>query len=158
MSYNIVESQPWLHHITPIVFSLFADRGYTPLKPPQFPPLNVKMMTTDYLRAPGVRKIGYPRSPNFDASALLSEYKDHSWTTEVPLERICLSQFGVKDVIRQGQVIRTGYRDVAAAYFPGMFQDMDNAEHSTDAYVKAAKCNQKKQPLMPRVIPSSTPV
>lgn len=37
-----------------------------------------------------------PRSPSFDASDLYQKYKDFKWTAEFPLERICISRFGLR--------------------------------------------------------------
>ena len=161
---HIVESRPFLRHFCAIASTLFENQGFIPfVPPPGLQPLHVRLLTGKYLRTDRVNdKFTLEgkdvwRKPSFDVSDLHPKYEDFPWTTEFPLERICISELGLKDVKRNDEVIRTAYRDIAAVPFPGVSSDVANTEHPDDVYVKAARTFNRDRPVTPLVIPSAPP-
>ncbi|KAL8645404.1 MAG: hypothetical protein Q9226_007323 [Calogaya cf. arnoldii] len=60
------------------------------------------------------------KTSRFDASDLYPKYKVFEWTTPFPLERLCISEIGLKDFYKDGKLVRTGYSDVACITLPGV--------------------------------------
>lgn len=155
LSCKIVESRPWLHHITAMVSTLSIQSGLQPLNK-ELPPLTARLLSCRYLKTdifkdlPGGK--AFFRMPRLNASNFRPKYDTYPWTTEFALERVCLSESGLKDVFRNGKLIKTGFRNVASIPFPGMASQMAIDEHPEDVYVKAAKCNVKYKPFSPRII------
>ncbi len=95
--------------------------------------------------------------PTFDASDLIAKYKDFEWTTDFPLERLCISELGLKDIVRNREVVGMGYRDIASVPLPGYIFSGALDGGINDTYEKAAKTIRKSHPVCPLVIPSSPP-
>lgn len=77
-------------------------------------------------------------APSFDASDLHAKYEDFSWTEEFPLEKLCISEMGPKDFLRDGKVVRPGYRDIACVPLPGVVAASTGCEPSDEDYLPAA--------------------
>lgn len=59
------------------------------------------------------------RSPQVDARALISEYKEHVWAQKVRLERIAICQMGAEKVRDEAErVIDEVYREIASIRLP----------------------------------------
>ena len=95
-------------------------------------------------------------SPNVDVRGFYPKYEIHPWTTEFALENIRLSKTGLKDFKKSSEIIKSGYQDVAAVYFPGISPAITNGEASIDEYavVRAAKYDNTNRPFSPRIIPT----
>ncbi|KAL8749546.1 MAG: hypothetical protein Q9184_006767 [Pyrenodesmia sp. 2 TL-2023] len=104
---------------------------------------------------PTMRGTGWTRSPNFDASDIHSKYKSFSWTQEFPLEKLCITELGLRDISRKGAFIRTGYRDVACVPLPGVSTSEVTAGHPDKEYKKATKTYTKQKTITPYQIPST---
>ena len=105
-----------------------------------------------------LRGKGYVRRPKFDASDLVQKYKDFEWTTEFPLERLCMSELGLKDFREDGELVRTGYHDIACVPLPGVpahVVDELATRRSNEQHEKAYKTKQRKLPKCPLLIPST---
>ena len=81
------------------------------------------VMTTHLLRPKAIRTLGkhpIPKEPDLDVASLCDRYKDFIWAKDVPLEKICLSDVGLKDVWSQGRIVAHAvYRDIASVALPG---------------------------------------
>ena len=101
---------------------------------------------------------GYVRSPNFDSSDLVQKYKDLEWTTEFPLERLCISERGLKDFRKDGELVRTGFHDIASVPLPGVparVVDELATRRSNEEHEKAYKTKKQNFPTYPLLIPST---
>ena len=87
-----------------------------------------------------------------------SKYKDFEWTTEFPLERLCISELGLKAFRKDGELVRTGYRDIASVPFPGVparVVDELAMRRSNEEHEKAYKTKKQSLPTCPLLIPST---
>lgn len=153
----------WIEQFKLIVSKIFQDADLIRLSSPMSRPLCLKLMTTKYLRTdepntkPTLKGRNAFLQPSFDASDLFAKYRDFKWTTDFPLERLCISELGLKDIVRNGEVVGMGYRDIASVPLPGsVFRGALDGEIN-DTYKKAAKTIKKSHPVCPLVIPSSPP-
>ncbi len=113
--------------------------------------MDCSYLHTDELNTrPELEGRGRYRSPRFDASDVHLQYANFPFTNDFPLETLCISEVGLKDVYVKGEKISTGYRDIASVPFPGVVL----AEHVEKVYVKAARTTKKDQPHVLRLIPS----
>ena len=105
-----------------------------------------------------LRGKGYVLTPKFDASDLVQKYKDFEWTTEFPLERLCISELGLKAFRKDGELVRTGYRDIASVPLPGVparVVDELAMRRSNEEHEKAYKTKKQSLPTCPLLIPST---
>lgn len=137
----------------------FEAHGFIPVKTERLPGVKALLMDTAYLRTNVPRENPRRRAfkrPRFEATAFYARYKDYPFTTEFPLERICISETGLKDVWRNQVFIRTGYREIAGVPFPGALESECPSSHPDDIYERAAKRFAKNQPILPLLIQSTT--
>lgn len=163
---NIRESRPFLTEFCAKFHSVFLAEGFIPAITPQSRPLRTYIMSTKYLHTdvlnekPTLKGRGYLRSPGFDASVIYQKYKDIEWADEFPLERLCISEPSLKDFCKDGEFVRTGYRDIACVPFPGVPARIVAeiaTQRSNETYEKAHKTISRKLPKCPILIPSTIP-
>ncbi|KAL8814761.1 MAG: hypothetical protein Q9191_008522, partial [Dirinaria sp. TL-2023a] len=163
----VKEPRPFLNPFRTAVTEIFLHHGLVPIiseGETRSGPL-VKLMNTDYLEThtPNFlksrrRRMRYVKA-NFDASDLYPKYEDYPWTTEFPLEKLCLTEMGLKDVLLDGKVIKTStYRDIASVPLPGVTESKVVPEHPDAKYVKAAKSMKRNHRGWPQIIPSTPPL
>lgn len=145
---GIRESHPFLKNFRSLVNTIFYSNGLMPILPREDSSLLVRILNLNYYRTEIVnekitlRGKGFVRSPKFNAADLYQQYKDFTWTTEFSLERLCISELGLKDFRRDGKLVRTGHRDIACVPLPGVSEDTIAtvaAQQSTEDYAKAEK-------------------
>lgn len=121
--------------------------------------MNLKWFPTDVSNDKiTLRGKGLVKSPKFDASDLVQKYKDFEWATEFPLERLCISELGLKDFRKDGELIRTGYRDIASVPLPGVparVVDELATRRSKEEHEKAHKSIRRIHPPCPLLIRST---
>ena len=159
----IKERVPFLIPLCSQISNEFLKANLMPIPPKPPSPLAMIMSTSWFrtnvpnraLHLKGKRSY---REPLFDASKLYPKYEDFLWTTEFPLEQVCISEVGLKDVWRKDRFIRTAYRNIASIQFPGVVASQALAEHPDDVYVKAAKTiRENLEPIDGLIIPSMSP-
>ncbi|KAL9022991.1 MAG: hypothetical protein Q9180_008447, partial [Flavoplaca navasiana] len=152
---GIRESHPFLQNFRTFVDTAFYSNGLMPIplrgdKSPYVRILNLNYCRTEIAKEKiTLRGKGYVLSPKFDASDLYQKYKDFAWTTEFPLEMLCISELGLKDFWKDGKVVRTSYRDIACVPLPGVSEHTVAeiaAQQSTEDYAKAEKSYKQNQP------------
>lgn len=117
-------------------------------------------MATKYLRSSVWRSrpsLGGKKcrlQPDFDASDLHLKYENNPWTTEFPLEKLCISEIALKDFLTDGKVVGTGYRDVACVPLPGVSTSPSVGER-INGYRTAAILRENNRTLTPLLIPST---
>ena len=158
---HIRESRPFLKQFTSRISRIFREEDLVAVGREQGPKhldtifLDTKYLLTDVInQKPSMKGRGFYRKPYFDLSDLRPENTDLPWTTEFPLERLCISELGLKDCIRKGKVVRTCYRDIASVPLPGSDPTGAPTENPGDSYIKAAKSFKKNAPICPMIIPS----
>ncbi|KAI4231737.1 MAG: hypothetical protein LQ352_008388, partial [Teloschistes flavicans] len=110
--------------------------------------LMARLMSTNGRRTENLRKIGkrgWLPQPVMDASGIFPKYKDFPWTADFPLERLCISEKELKDVTRDGEIMWTGYRDIASICFPAFHEDQVATEQEGDVYTAAAQLQARYQ-------------
>ncbi|KAL8683900.1 MAG: hypothetical protein Q9186_000111 [Xanthomendoza sp. 1 TL-2023] len=161
-----VESVPFLWTFRSLVLEHFLTTDLVPVVTSQTDRLGVNIMATRYLstdipvQKPTLRGRGFRRRPSFDASDLFQKYQHFEWTGQFGLERLCISELGLKDFSKDGQVVRTGYRDIASVPLPGVSSGLVAEllkERSNEEYSRAYKSISKNQPRYPLLIPSTRP-
>ncbi|KAL8684213.1 MAG: hypothetical protein Q9224_006515 [Gallowayella concinna] len=162
---NIVESVPFLSTFRSLVLEHFLTTDLVPVVTSHKWLLG-NIMTTRYLstdippQKPTLRGRGFQRQPNFDAHDLFQKYQHFEWTGQFGLERLCISELGLKDFSKDGQVVRTGYRDIASVLLPGVSSGLVAEllkERSNEEYSRAYKKFHKNRPRCPLLIPSTLP-
>ena len=157
---HVKEVHPFLVDFSSRIGDIFAANGLVPVISPMDDPLKVSIMRTRFIPSdvpnlkPSLRKLQPLRSPVFDASDLHAKYRDHPWTTEFPLERMCISEYCLRDVWKRGKFVRTAFKDIVSVPLPGVSQDVVGVEDPDEDYVKRQYI---KTPLAPHQIPSTPP-
>ena len=124
--------------------------------------LGVSIMQTKVIASdvrnekPSLRGLRTYRYPLFDASKLHVNYEDYPWTTEFPLERMCISEFRLRDVWKGGNFVRTAFRDIASVPLPGVSQDALSIQDPEERYIKRDFGN--KTPRTPLHMRSPKPI
>lgn len=160
---HIEEDRPFLVEFKLRVSKIFADAGLIPVHNQTPSPLTGKILYTNYLRTnTNTSKAHngkyYWKEPAFvDANNFALKHQDIHWTTKYPLEQLCISELAIKDLVRDGEVIKTRYRDIASVPLPGNVAKDSLDEHTNDVYVKAAKSVSKNKPVTPALITLSPP-
>ena len=167
LSCDILESWPYLTDLEETLKEAFAKEGLMPVIKQGNRELGYegKIMTTCYLRTivqntrRELRGQDAVRRPHFDALDIYHKFKNFTWATQFPLERISISQLGLKDVWIQGDFVRTCYRNDGSAFLPGTNPSQTAAadEHPEDVYEKAAHTIRENQSVPPLYIPSTPP-
>jgi len=160
----VKEYAPFLAHFRSLVCFEFEKAGFVPVAP--IKPSGIvacTLMDIRYLRTnvwrsdPAVRGKERRLQPNFDASDLHFKYENYPWTTYFPLEKLCISEIGLKDFLQEGKVVGTGYRDIACVPLPGA-PAIPSVGGRIDGYTRAAITMQKNSPVTPLLIPSTPPL
>lgn len=160
---DIKENRPWIEQFKQIVSKIFQDAGLLQVTSLTSRSLSLMLMSTRWLRTdipndkPTLKAKHAFLEPSFDASDLVAKYRDFKWIIDFPLERLCISELGVKHIVRNGEVVGTGYHDIASVPLPGSVSSGAPDRKSNDTYIKAAKTIKKSHPVCPLVIPSSPP-
>ncbi|KAL8992262.1 MAG: hypothetical protein Q9169_007236 [Polycauliona sp. 2 TL-2023] len=163
---SVKEPAPFLKAFRALIIETFFGAGLIPVAPPTYRlhhDQEQKMMYMQYLRTTALKDHGqlegkgYYRSPKFDATHLQPKYEDTQWTDDFPLEKICISEFGLRDLYSNGTLVEGVYRDIAYAPLPGVSASTISAPRSDDEYTKAARRYHSNQPVMPLVIRSTPP-
>lgn len=160
----VKEYGPFLAHFRSLVCLEFEKAEFVPVAPMK--PSSIvacTLMDIRYLRTivwrsdPAVRGKERRLQPNFDASDLHLKYENFPWTTYFPLEKLCISEIGLKDFLQEGKVVGTGYRDIACVPLPGA-PAIPSVGGRIDGYTRAAITMQKNSPVTPLLIPSTPPL
>ncbi|KAI4275103.1 MAG: hypothetical protein L6R38_005957 [Xanthoria sp. 2 TBL-2021] len=141
---NVKESCPFLFNFTWRIRDVFVAKGFIPAIKDGFRPEapRVSIMATKFVKSdvrsekPTLRSLRRNRTPVFDASDLHAKYKNNPWTTEFPLERMCISELGLRAVWKGGKVIRTAFRDIANVPLPGVSPDVLSLEDPDEHFVR----------------------
>ena len=159
---NVKEARPFLLSFSSRIRDIFAANGFEsmldPMVDPMVDPLAVSIMQTTSInsdvrnRKPSLRELQKYRAPVFDASDLHAKYRNHPWTTEFPLERMCISEFRLRDVWKRGKFVRTAFKGIVSVPLPGVSQDVVGVEDPDEDYVKRKYI---RTPLAPFRIPST---
>lgn len=163
LSCDFGETRPFLEQFRLIVSKVFQDADLMQVSYQMSKPMILKVMSLTYQRTdlpndkPTMKGRHFFLCPSFDASDLVAKYRDFKWTIDFPLERLCISELGLKDIVRNGEVVGTGYHDIASVPLPGSVSSGAPDRNSNDTYIKAAKTIKKSHPVCPLVIPSSPP-
>lgn len=158
---NPIEEKPMLCDFINIVDDIFGAEGYVPVNKGGRDVIRPKLMDTRHLKSNVINEKvtllgkGFTRQPDFDSSIVYSKYKDFPWTATYPLEKLCISELGIKDVWRQGRLVKTGYRDIATVPLPGVSPSDFVPDHPDDLYEKAYKTKRRNMPITGMNIPSS---
>ena len=162
---EIRESWPFLEDFCSQVQRAIPSNGFLPVPSSQphavfrIKVMQLKWFPTDVANHRiNLRGRGRVRSPNFDASDLLQKYKEVEWTTEFPLERLCISELGLKDFWEDGELVRTGFHDIVCVPLPGVPARVVNelaTQRSNEEHEKAYKSIRRNLPTCPLRIPST---
>lgn len=164
LSLEIRESWLFLADFFSQVHGAFISGGFMPVPPAQYSGsptqiMNLRWFPSDVINEKiTLRGKGLFRSPKFDASDLVQKYKDFEWTTEFPLERLCISELGLKDFRKDGELVRTGFHDIASVPLPGVparVVDELAMRRSNEEHEKAYKTKKQCLPTCPLLIPST---
>lgn len=156
---NVKESFRFLQGFCAPVMNVFIAKGFIPALQPKADLLQSCLMRTSNAKSnvplskeAAARALGRKYlSPVFDASDLHRKYKDFPWTSEFPLERMCISEYVLRDVWKGPNFVRTAYRDIASVPLPGV-SPTRLAPDDPDEYFVRRKYDQT--PRVPRFIPS----
>lgn len=160
---NITERMPFLSKFRQEVLKPFSKARLMPAVAEE-KLLIATLMTTSSLHADvvksGLRHMGkgYRRNPYFDASDFHEKYNDFPWTTEFPLEKLCISEIGLKDFWREDNVVGTGFRELASIPFPGTAPEVISTQEPDIEYTRAAKQANDYSRETPLVFPSNSPM
>lgn len=161
---HVKENKPFLAHFRSLVRVELEKAGFVPVSPLE--PSGIvacTLMYTKYLRTsvwlgkPVLKGKTCRLQPNFDASDLHIKYENFPWTTDFPLEKLCITEFGLKDFLKDGKVVGTGYRDIACVPLPGV-STSPCVGGRIDGYAKAARTKEKNSPVTALLIPSTPPL
>lgn len=94
----------------------------------------------------------WPRTFDFDGSDFYPKYENFLWTQEFPLEKIYISEFGLRVITRKGDFIRTGYYNIVCAPLPGVAAQAVTADYPDDEYERAAKKIRRYTPVTPLLV------
>lgn len=145
MSCHVVKNTPFIKLFRNIIIDTFVVGGFVQAYSEQDliwdQPPTQKMMNVDPTLRTDVPNDKYStggeilyRSPNVDVAELHTKYKDFPWTQQFPLERLCITESGLKDVWKKRKFIRTGYRDIASIPLPGVPADAIQTEDLDEEY------------------------
>ena len=67
----------------------------------------------------GLEQYNLYKEPVFEATALYDAFKYTVWMENIPLERLCLTHLGFKDLRKRGTVIGRGYQSIYSVPHPG---------------------------------------
>lgn len=145
MLFSIAEPQPFIAAFASQIFYAFEDHSFGLHAGPPYRNPCANIMSTSRLPSDRVyersdlqfRGIHKAVIATFDATDFHAKYKDFPWTTYFPLERICLSPIGLKDIWTEERLVRTAFRDTVTVFFSGATADKSHAEHPNDVYTKA---------------------
>lgn len=157
---HVKEAHPFLVDFSSRIRDIFAANGLIPIISPMVDPLRVPIMRTNIIRSDvpndkrPLRELQRYNAPVFDASDLHAKYRNHPWTTEFPLERLCISEFRLRDVWKHGKFVRTALKDIVSVPLPGVSQDVVDVDDPDEDYVKRKYI---MTPLAPLRIPSKPP-
>ena len=155
---HVKEAHPFLVDFSSRIGDIFAANGLVPVINPKDDPLRVSIMQTSSIesdvrnRKPSLREHQRYKAPVFDASDLHAKYRNHPWTTEFPLKRMCISEFRLRDVWKHGKFVRTAFKDIVSVPLPGVSQDVVGVDDPDEDYVKRKYI---MTPLAPLRIPST---
>lgn len=169
LSCKVVETRPFLEEYRSLVVDAFAAKGLMSAAGSVPMVLEARLMVTFHMVASltGLatdvinNKVTGRKSkwkycyPNFDASGFHVKHENSPWTDEFSLETLCITEAGLKDVWREGNLLRTCYRDIARIPLPGAAASAVPDEHPDDIYTKAAKIIPDKDRKLPLIIPST---
>lgn len=117
-----------------------------------------RLRTDIYIQKSSHTRGGFYLAPEFDASDLHPKYENFPWTGDFPLDKLCISELGPKDIWRDGKVVRTGYRDIACVPLPGVAAvESETSERSDEEYSPAVFMLPENQPETPSLIRSTPP-
>ncbi|KAL8847433.1 MAG: hypothetical protein Q9221_007543, partial [Calogaya cf. arnoldii] len=156
---NVNEPRPFLIDFASRISDIFIAEGFMPAMKPRTDRLTDRLRTsimhTKYLTT-NVRskRLNFGWAPLFDASDLHTEYKDCTWTTEFPLERMCITEFGLRDVWKNENFVRTEVKDIASVPLPGVSQHVVSGEDPDEYHVNRWY---EKRPRTSVRIPSTPP-
>lgn len=137
---NVNEPQPFLIDFASRISDIFITEGFIPAIKPRPDWLRVPIMQTKYVKSnfrkskPSLKRSEFYKPATFDASDLHTEYKDYPWTTEFPLERMCISKVGLRGVWKNREFVRTAFKDIASVPLPGVLQAVVSVEDPDEYY------------------------
>ena len=126
------------HHVTLVNLRYFRIRTETPTS------------------EPGARWRRKTEIPAFEAGDIYKEYADTVWVHNLPLDRICLSLKGLRDKMKNNEIIGSGYKHILSVPLPGASDTTLEPEDPEIIYVKSTARARALRTTMPHVITSET--
>lgn len=166
LSCYVNEPRPFLKLFRSQVIQTFVANGFVPFVEADVDkPVTLAIMETShrlrtdiYIQKSSHSRGGFYLAPDFDASDLHPKYENFPWTGDFPLDKLCISELGPKDIWRDGKIVRTGYRDIACVPLPGVAAvENETSERSDEKYSPAVYMLLENRPVTPSLIRSTPP-
>ena len=110
--------------------------------PFQFQVMNTRFFQTNYLK----RQRGWKRSPLFHAKEMYSEFEDKIWVEDMSLNLLCLTASGLRDMYKEKDFVKTGYRDILSIPLSGASDT--TLEPDSKITYKSSKARQSAQEII----------
>ena len=125
-------------------------------RPPTLKIMNTRSLTSDEPNnKPTLASYKLTRVPVFDSTELYAKYGDTVWAENIPLEKLCISTLGMKDLVKEGSIIDHGYEDVCTVLLPGAPRCALDVDADIE-YIRAAESYLENRIVTPLVIPSNS--
>ena len=98
----------------------------------------------------------WSRSPLFHATDTYAAYNDTIWAKDIALEKICISERSLSDIIKGDTIIGEGYKNIACVPFPGFSNESCELQDTEIGYVPAAKLLLPNRIRTSHIIPSNS--
>lgn len=98
----------------------------------------------------------WSRRPQFHATDTYAAYNDTVWAKDIALEKICISEQWLCDIIKGGTVIGQGYRNIACVPLSGFSDTSCESQDPELSYVNAAKMRRENSIRTTLIIPSNS--
>ena len=72
---------------------------------------------------PTLKHLNLELNPRFDARDMCEKFKDVVWAKGVHLDRICISELKLKDIVEDGEKVGVRYEDIVSIPLPGVTWD-----------------------------------
>ena len=165
-----IREAPWLDRLCDDLVAAFRNQGVNYKAMTDFPggrsSLKVALVDIGFFRTQTLRKWrgkGKYRGqssrivrPKFEAGDIYARYANKVWVDNLPLDRICFSNTGLKDMIKNNEVVGTGWETILSRPLsgtPGMTLEPEDPEIK---YVKSAERASASRVIMPLIVSSST--
>ena len=165
--YAPILGTPWLDRLREDLVTAFRNqkftdreitcRGFYGSTFDQVSLMNLRFFRTENLNLkPSVWKYGKTVRPKIDAKNIYAKYANKVWVDHLPLDRICLSLTGLKEMVKQNKVIGAGYEDILRMPLSGTPGTILEPEDPEITYVKSMAKIRARRVVMPPVTSSET--